>query len=131
MAEGLTPIRRVVTGHDARGRSRVVWDGAAPNTHDYAKHVKAGGSGSGWTDLWAFDRSPAPLEGESDDGNQPYEFPASLDGAHWRIVEYRAPRPGYDPSQDPEVVLPHEPRKRAVGRVWENGGSNAYSSAVH
>ena len=29
----LTPIRRVVTGNDERGRSSVVWDGPAPNAH--------------------------------------------------------------------------------------------------
>ena len=131
MAEGLTPIRRVVTGNDESGRSKVVWDGPASNTHDYAKHIIAGGSGSGWSNIWVYDNCPAPLSGDSDDGDKPYEFPAALNGAHLRVVEYRAPRPGYDSSKDPEVVLPHEPRKRADGRVWEKGGVNSFSSAVH
>jgi hypothetical protein len=30
----LTPIRRVVTGNDEKGKSRVVWDGPAPGTHE-------------------------------------------------------------------------------------------------
>jgi hypothetical protein len=30
MAEGIKPIRRVVTGNDAQGRSRVLYDGPAP-----------------------------------------------------------------------------------------------------
>jgi hypothetical protein len=34
MAVGLTPIRRVVTGNDERGRSKVTWDGPAPNSHE-------------------------------------------------------------------------------------------------
>ena len=34
MASSLTPIRRVVTGNDERGRSKVVWDGPAPNEHE-------------------------------------------------------------------------------------------------
>ena len=33
MAADLKPIRRVVTGTDERGRSKVVWDGPAPNAH--------------------------------------------------------------------------------------------------
>ena len=30
---GLKPIRRVVTGNDERGKSKVVWGGPAPNEH--------------------------------------------------------------------------------------------------
>jgi quercetin dioxygenase-like cupin family protein len=129
MAAGLTPVRRVVTGNDARGRSRVVWDGPASNTHDYAIHTT--GSGSGWTNVWVFDETPAPLAGATDDGNKPYEFPAAMDGAHWRVVEYRAPPPGYDRAKDPEVVPFHEPRKRPVGRAWDRGGTDAFSAPVH
>ena len=128
-AAGLTPVRRVVTGNDARGRSCVVRDGPATNTHDYAIHKT--GSGSGWTNLWVFDETPAPLRGESDDGDKPYEFPAALDGAHWRVVEYRAPPPGYDRATDPEVVPFHEPRKRPVGRAWDRGGTDSFSAPVH
>ena len=129
MAEGLTPIRRVVTGNDEQRRSRIVWDGAAPNAHDYAVHKS--GSGSGWTNLWVFDETPAPLSGNSDDGDRPYDFPAAPNGAHWRVVEYRAPPPVYNRAQDPEVVPFHEPRKRAVGRAWDRGGTNSFSSPVH
>ena len=31
MTAGLVPIRRVVTGNDENGKSKVVWDGPAPN----------------------------------------------------------------------------------------------------
>lgn len=31
---GLKPIRRVVTGNDERGKSKVVWDGPAPGAHE-------------------------------------------------------------------------------------------------
>lgn len=129
MVEGLTPVRRVVTGNDTRGRSKVVWDGPAQNTHDYAIHKT--GSGSGWTDIWVFDETPPPLSGDTDDGNKPYEFPAPMNGAHWRIVEYRAPPPGYERAKDPEVVPLHEPRKRPVGRAWDRGGTDSFSSPVH
>ena len=129
MATGLTPVRRVVTGHDADGRSCVIWDGPASNTHDYAIHKT--GSGSGWTNLWVFDETPAPLAGSSDDGDKPYEFPAALDGAHWRVVEYRAPPPGYDRAQDPEAAPFHEPRRRPTGRAWDRGGTDSFSAPVH
>lgn len=129
MPTGLTPVRRVVTGNDPDGRSCVVRDGPAGNTHDYAIHKT--GSGSGWTNLWVFDETPAPLTCTSDDGDKPYEFPAALDGAHWRIVEYRAPPPGYDREKDPEVVPFHEPRRRPVGRAWDRGGTDSFSAPVH
>ena len=69
MAEGIKPIRRVVTGNDAQGRSRVVYDSAAPG-------VKASAfkKGTAMTDIWQFDRCPAPLSGERDDGNLPFHF---------------------------------------------------------
>ena len=131
MAQGLTPIRRVVTGQDARGRSRIVWDGPAPNIHDYAAQKTPHGSGRGWTDLWVFDECPAPLSGDSDDGNKSYPFPAAATGAHLRIVQYQAPRPGYDAAQDPDVVPPHAPKKRAVGQTWDRGGRDSFSSGIH
>ena len=61
---GLTPIRRVVTGNDERGRSKVSWDGPAPNAHQGSM-----GTSRGHTDLWVWNDTPAPLSGDSDDGN--------------------------------------------------------------
>jgi hypothetical protein len=62
MAGGLTPIRRVVTGVDARGRSKVVWDGPSPGTHPTEL------PGRGHTDFWVWRETPAPLAGEEDAG---------------------------------------------------------------
>lgn len=121
----LTPIRRVVTGNDAQGRSTVSWDGPAPGTHETAP-----GSGRGYSNLWVYETCPAPLSGP-DDGDNPYEFPAAKDGGHFRVVENKGRQPGYDPLKDPEAVGPHEPRKREVGQTWERGGQNAFSSAMH
>ncbi len=33
MTDAIKPIRRVVTGNDAQGRSRVLFDSAAPNVN--------------------------------------------------------------------------------------------------
>ena len=59
MSERLTPIRRVVTGNDARGHSKVVWDCPAPNAHEASM-----GAGRGHTDFWVWTETPAPLSGE-------------------------------------------------------------------
>jgi len=52
----LTPLRRVVTGNDERGRSKVVWDGPAPGTHE------TGFKGRGHTDFWVWRETPPPLK---------------------------------------------------------------------
>ena len=125
MAEGPTPVRRVVTGNDEHGRSRVVWDGPAPNAIGAPV-----GPGRGVTDLWVYHSSPAPLSGERDDGHLPYSFEPPPTGGHLRIVQSRGRRPGYDPARDPNAVPRHEPRQRPGG-TWDRGGNNAYSSPIH
>ena len=126
MAENsLKPIRRVVTGNDQLGRSKVVWDGPAPNTH------KGEILTNGWTDFWVWHKSPAPLSGDQDDGNLPYDFPGPPNGGHLRAVQAGGRPPGYDPSKDKKVVLPHPPKERPEGRTWDRGGMNAYSGNMH
>ena len=69
MGMTLKAIRRVVTGNDAQGRSRVLFDGPAPNVNPGAVAASAA-----MTDLWVFQRCPAPISGERDDGNLPFNF---------------------------------------------------------
>jgi uncharacterized cupin superfamily protein len=127
MATGLTPIRRVVTGNDARGHSKVVWDGPAPNAHDASM-----GSGRGHTDLWVWTESPAPLSGDYDDGNLKYAFSGPPEGGHFRVVQARARPADYSPAKDKDVVPVHPPKLRPGSRgTWDRGGNNAYSSAMH
>jgi mannose-6-phosphate isomerase-like protein (cupin superfamily) len=127
MADGLKTIRRVVTGNDERGRSKVVWDGPAPNAHEASM-----GSGRGHTDLWVWNETPMPLSGSTDEGNTPYTFCGPANGGHFRVVQARPLPPDYDAARDREAVAPHPPRLRAGGRgTWDRGGNNAYSSAMH
>jgi uncharacterized cupin superfamily protein len=126
MAEGLKPIRRVVTGNDERGRSKVVWDGPAPNAHPVSMGV-----GRGHTDLWVWNETPPPLSGDHDDGNLPYDFPGPPNGGHLRVVQSQGRPADYDPAKDPGVVPVHAPKLRPPGRTWDRGGNNAYSSAMH
>ena len=127
MATNLKPIRRVVTGNDERGRSKVVWDGPAPNAHSASM-----GSVKGHTDLWVWNDVPPPLAGTNDDGNLPYVFPCPPEGGHLRVVQ-GPPKPAdYDPKKDTDIVAPHEARVRPnADRVWDRGGNNVYSSSMH
>ena len=46
----LTPIRRVVTGNDANGKSKVVWDGPSPGVHETQLPGVGGGKVEGRED---------------------------------------------------------------------------------
>ena len=127
MVTGLTPIRRVVTGNDARGRSRVVRDGPAPNAHAVSM-----AAGRGHTDLWVWTETPVPLSGENDDGNLKYDFCGPANGGHLRIVQARPSAKSYNPKKDPRAVPVHTSKPRPGSRgTWDRGGDNAYSSAMH
>lgn len=125
MSAGLKPIRRVVTGNDAGGRSRVLFDSAAPNVNPGAV-----APGAGMTDLWVYDRCPAPIAGERDDGNRPFRFEPPPAGGHLRIVQSNGRPRDYDPAADRSAVPLHAPRQRPGG-TWDKGGQNAFSSPVH
>jgi hypothetical protein len=122
----LKPIRRVVTGNDARGRSCVIYDSAAPNVNPGAVTASAG-----MTDLWVYKDCPAPLAGARDDGNLPFVFEPPERGGHLRIVQSQGKPADYDPAQDEVAVPLHPPRLRPNGSTWDRGGQNAYSSPVH
>ena len=127
MAKGLNPIRRVVTGNDASGKSKVVWDGPAPNVHEASM-----GAGKGHTDLWIWNDTPPALADEKDPGSGTYEFPCPPNGGHLRVVQGRSRPADYDPKQDPDRVEPHPPKLRAgASRVWDRGGNSIFSSAFH
>ena len=114
-----------MTGNDAQGRSRVLFDGAAPNVNP-----RAVSPGAGMTDVWVFDRCPAIVSGDRDDGHLPFNFEPPEHGGHLRIVQSQGRRRGYDPANDPAAVPVHEPRQRPGG-TWDRGGQNAYSSPIH
>jgi hypothetical protein len=125
MSPPLKPIRRVVTGSDAQGRSRVLFDGPAPNVNPGAVSPSAG-----MTDVWVFHGCPAVISGERDDGNLPFHFEPPASGGHLRIVQSAGRAADYDAARDRSVVPVHEPSRRPGG-TWDRGGQNAYSSPIH
>ena len=111
----IRPIRRVVTGNDAQGRSRVLFDSAAPN-------VKASPfqKGTSMTDIWVFQSCPAVISGERDDGNLPFRF----------VVQSAAKPKDYDAAKDAFIKPEHPPRK-TEGGTWERGGQNLFTTRIH
>src|SRR4030088_354178 len=76
------PTRRVVTGHDAEGKSIVLIDGAAPN----AKLRKATGLVS--TLLWVTDESPAELSRRTDEADREIGVAPPPRGSIFRFVAF-------------------------------------------
>ena len=76
------PIRRVVTGHDATGRSVFVMDGPAP-------HVYCRSPGSAIvTELWETRASPADNRGRAEVTDHPFKLAPPRNGSVFRIIEY-------------------------------------------
>jgi mannose-6-phosphate isomerase-like protein (cupin superfamily) len=126
MTPKLKPIRRVVTGNDAQGRSRVLFDSAAPNANPGAVSPS-----NGMTDLWVYKTSPAPISGERDDGRLPFSFEPPEEGGHLRVVQSTGKPADHDPARDKSAVARHPPRLRANGSTWDQGGQDAFSSPYH
>lgn len=125
MPEELIPIRRVVTGNDEHGRSKVVWDGPAPNTQPGSLGPR------GHTDLWVWYDTPPPLSGDRDDGDLRYDFPGPATGGHLRVVQSGDHLANYDAATDTAIVPEHEPRPGPSRRLGDRGGNSANSSAMH
>src|SRR5262249_18198077 len=117
----LTPIRRVVTGNDERGRSKVVWDGPSPGVHE-AQLPGVGGKidGRGHTDFWVWRETPAPLGGSEDAGTWNDEFPCPVGGGHFRVVHWLAKTAESPPNAPYQAPEQH-------GRTWDRGGGNHYN----
>lgn len=76
-------MRRIVTGHDAQGRSMVTEDQAAPSVHTNPKRV-----GYCLTQLWMTDQTPAPVGNEPDPTSRPLKLEPPKNGTVVRIVEF-------------------------------------------
>lgn len=125
MAESIKPIRRVVTGTDAQGRSCVLYDGPAP-----AVRANTFKKGTGMTDIWMFERAPAPISGNRDDGDIPFHFEPPAHGCRLRVVQSEHKPADYDAAADTYITAEHSPRK-TEGGTWERGRQNLYTTRIH
>ena len=76
-------VRRVVTGHNAQGRSVFLNDGLAPNIKEMESMP-----GVALTDLWETTASPASNEGNADAAARPVKLEPPKAGTILRIVEF-------------------------------------------
>jgi mannose-6-phosphate isomerase-like protein (cupin superfamily) len=76
-------VRRVLTGHDAGGRSTFIADGLAPNVKEMASMP-----GLALTDLWETGAAPASNAGDRDAADRPVRLEPPKNGTILRIVEF-------------------------------------------
>src|SRR5262249_50068897 len=77
------PIRRIVTGHNEKGRSVILSDGLPPNT--FRPPYFADG---GITELWETTNTPASNEGDNDASVHPLRLSPPPSGSIFRIVDF-------------------------------------------
>lgn len=76
-------VRRVLTGHDAEGRSTFIADGEAPNVKEMTAIT-----GLALTDLWETGAAPASNLGLKDAADRPVHLEPPKNGTLLRIVEF-------------------------------------------
>ncbi len=76
-------VRRVLTGHDAEGKSMFIADGLAPNVKEMASMP-----GLALTDLWETRGAPASNAGSADAAERPVRLEPPKNGSILRIVEF-------------------------------------------
>lgn len=113
------PVRRVVTGRRADGRSTVLIDAAAPN-------VKQRHAGNASTLLWVTDESPASVSVAADRAAREIGVPPPRRGTIFRIAEF-PPGVGGEVRDNeavlrdfgigPDVKRGHPPRHPAIHRT--------------
>jgi mannose-6-phosphate isomerase-like protein (cupin superfamily) len=76
-------VRRVLTGHNADGKSAFIADGHAPNVKEMPSFP-----GLALTDLWETKGAPASNEGHADAADRPVHLEPPKNGTILRIVEF-------------------------------------------
>ena len=77
--------RRVVTGHDAKGKAVVIFDGEAPNTFE-----PPGRPGVQINNIWRVHQSPASLAGNDDNApaGEKFALEPGANGSVCRVIEF-------------------------------------------
>lgn len=118
MSAARKPVRRVITGHRADGRSTVLIDGAAPN-------VKRRQAGNASTLLWVTDATPAQTM-TGDTAARDIGVPPPRGGSIFRLAEFPpgfgvadhgAAVPIADLALGPDIAPGHPPRYPGIHRT--------------
>jgi hypothetical protein len=83
MAKNPNPLRRIVTGHDAHGKSCVIYDSHAPNVYHRPD------TDAYFNEVWVIDHMPARISGSEDASSEGRRFTHSppIQGALFRVVQ--------------------------------------------
>jgi hypothetical protein len=107
-------VRRVLTGHDAQGRSTIIADGQAPNVKEMASMP-----GLALTDLWETGAAPASNTGDKDAAARPVRLEPPKNGTLLRIVEF-PPDSAWRESADAKAAF----KSIGAGHVKDAGSSD-------
>jgi hypothetical protein len=75
------PVRRVVSGHNAAGKSIFLMDAPAPMVNENNAGVTV-------TEIWETRATPASNAGADDPTRHAYRLPPPKNGSNFRIIEY-------------------------------------------
>ena len=107
-------VRRVLTGHDAEGKSTFIADGEAPNVKEMASMP-----GLALTDLWETGAAPASNEGDKDAAARTVRLEPPRNGTILRIVEF-PPDSAWRESADARAAF----KSIGAGHVKDKGSSD-------
>lgn len=110
----LTPVRRIVTGHDANGRAVIASDGAPPTVVALAALP-----GTVFHELWATESVPAPVDNGPDPTLAELRLAPPRGGTRIRIVDI-----------PPDTVQNAVTAEEAAAAFAEIGGSDAHEADV-
>jgi naringenin degradation protein FdeH len=107
----LRSTRRIVTGHDAKGKAVVLLDAAVK-----AKQCSVGGNGM--TLLWATQEFPLDASGSADRSEGHIGVPPVTNGTVFRIVDFAPTEPHAAPVDHHQVLLSMgiDPASQGYGR---------------
>lgn len=110
----ISPVRRVVTGHDESGKAVVLMDGAAPNVRiRQASQLVS-------TLIWVTDETPADVSGSADRAARVIGVAPPERGSTFRVVDF--PPVGDTGSFDNEAIL----REMGISHKGHGEGANPF-----
>ena len=109
----LKQVRRIVTGHNAAGKSVVLFDGVADSILENPTRP-----GRGLTNLWVTASTPAPNAGGDDAAKRPVLLEPPANGSVFRFFQIM-------PEESPDDVDPAEQERRAAAGFAAMGAAHA------
>lgn len=120
----LKQVRRIVTGHDANGRSIVLSDGISTHTRPSPVYPNRG-----LTDLWRTGETPANNQGDADNADVEVVLTPPKNGSVFRF--FQIPPDDTDPNKSPEELQAAADATFAAMGAAHNRDPNARHPNMH